>query len=256
MLIRRIARPLLSAAFFAQAADVLRNPQQAAEKARPTLDGLKGLPGPVASKMPDNAEMFARIIACVQIGGGLLLVSGRLSRVASAALAATIIPASLGGHMFWTEPDAARKAQQRREFLTDLSLIGGLIIAAVDTEGRPSLSWRGRHAAKRASKAVSAALPVASGGAVLGGVGEKVSHGLEAGAERGREFADTASDKGRPLLDVARGRGAELAKTARERAPELAEIVRERGAQLAESTRECTPELTQTARMRTRQLFT
>ena len=43
-----------------------------------------------------------------------------------------------------------------RAFLTDVSLIGGLIIAAVDTEGRPSLGWRGRRAAHRVSEAVSA----------------------------------------------------------------------------------------------------
>jgi hypothetical protein len=43
--------------------------------------------------------------------------------------------------------------------LNDVSLIGGLIIAAVDTEGRPSLGWRGRRAAHKVSEAVTAALP-------------------------------------------------------------------------------------------------
>ena len=240
MLIRRVARPLLSAVFVGQGIEALRSPQRAAETARPTVEVLRKLPEPVATMVPQDPVTLARINAGVQIGGGLLLASGKMPRVASAALACTVVPGSLGGHLFWTESDPERKAQQRRDFLTDLSLIGGLMIASVDTEGKPSLGWRGRRAARRASKAVSAALPVgaASGGAVLGAVGEKVGHGLQTGAERGRELADVASERVAPLLDVARERGAELAEVARERGSELAEVARERGAELAGVARE------------------
>ena len=128
----------------------------------------------------------------MQVGGGLLLATGKLPRLASAALAFTVIPGSLGGHMFWNEADPQRKADERRAFMTDLSLLGGLIIAAVDTEGKPSLGWRGRRAARKVSEAVSSALPVgaASGGALAdSAIAEKLGHGLQVGAERGREFA-------------------------------------------------------------------
>lgn len=239
MLIRRVARPLLSAVFIGQGIESLRSPQQAAETARPTVEGLRKLPNSAATKVPQDPETLARITAGAQIGGGLLLASGKLPRLASAALACTVIPGSLGGHLFWTESDPTRKAEQRRDFLTDLSLIGGLMIASVDTEGKPSLGWRGRKAAERASKAVSAALPVgaASGGAALGTVGEKVSHRLQTGAERGRELADVASERVSPLLDVARERGAEWAEVARERGAEFAELARERGAEFADVAR-------------------
>ena len=83
----------------------------------------------------------------MQIAGGLLLATGRVPRLASAVLAATVIPANLGAHMFWNEVDPGRKAAKRRDFLTDISLLGGLIIAAADTAGKPSLGWRGRQAA-------------------------------------------------------------------------------------------------------------
>ena len=254
MLIRRVARPLLSAVFIGQGIDALRSPQRAAETARPTVEGLRKLPEPVATMVPQDPVTLARINAGVQIGGGLLLASGKIPRVASVALACTVVPGSLGGHLFWTESDPERKAQQRRDFLTDLSLIGGLMIASVDTEGKPSLGWRGRRAARRASKAVSAALPVgaASGGAVLGTVGEKVGHGLQTGAERGRELADVASERVAPLLDVARERGAELAEVARERGSELAEarVARERGAELADTARVRGVDWAETARKR------
>ena len=240
MLIRRIARPMLSAAFISRGVDAVRSPKPAAEAARPTLEGLSKLPDPVGTNVPSNAETVARVNAAVQIGGGLLLASGRLPRVASAALALTVVPGSLGGHTFWRESDPQRKADERRAFLTDVSLIGGLIIAAVDTEGKPSLGWRGRRAAHKVSEAVTAALPMgaATGGALTdSALAERVGHGLQVGAERGREVAH-----------VARERGAEWAELARERAPELAETARERGAEFADVARERAGELADTAR--------
>src|ERR1700738_4052691 len=135
MLVRRIARPLLSAVFIGQGIDSLRNPARAAETARPTAEGLQRLPEQAAARVPQDPETLARITAGVQIGGGLLLASGKLPRVASAALALTVVPGSLGGHTFWRESDPQRKADERRAFLTDVSLIGGLIMAGVGTDG-------------------------------------------------------------------------------------------------------------------------
>jgi len=231
---------MLSAAFISRGVDAVRSPKPAAEAARPTLEGLSKLPDPVGTNVPSNAETVARVNAAVQIGGGLLLASGKLPRVASAALALTVVPGSLGGHTFWRESDPQRKADERRAFLTDVSLIGGLIIAAVDTEGKPSLGWRGRRAAHKVSEAVTAALPMgaATGGALTdSALAERVGHGLQVGAERGREVAH-----------VARERGAEWAELARERAPELAETARERGAEFADVARERAGELADTAR--------
>ncbi len=178
MLIRRIARPMLSAVFISRGVDALRSPKPAADAARPTLEGLSKLPDPVGTNVPSNAETVARVNAAVQIGGGLLLATGKLPRVASAALALSVVPGSLGGHTFWSESDPQRKADERRAFLTDVSLIGGLIIAAVDTEGKPSLGWRGRRAAHKVSEAVSAALPA---GAATGGALADSASGREGG---------------------------------------------------------------------------
>jgi uncharacterized membrane protein YphA (DoxX/SURF4 family) len=126
MLIRRIARPLLSAVFIGQGVETLRNPKVGADAAQPAVEGLRRLPDPVGSSVPTDPETFARINAAVQISGGVLLATGKVPRIASAVLACTVVPGSLGGHMFWSEADPERKAQKRRDFLTDLSLLGGL----------------------------------------------------------------------------------------------------------------------------------
>ena len=180
---------MLAAAFIGQGIDALRSPKPAADAARPALEGLQKLPDPVATRVPTDAETFAKANAAVQIGGGLLLATGKLPRFASAALAATVIPGNLGAHMFWSEVDPERKAQKRREFLADISLLGGLIIASADTAGKPSLGWRGRRAARKVSETVSSTLPGSSSTLLDGELADKRGHGLQAGAERGRELA-------------------------------------------------------------------
>ena len=257
MLIRRVARPMLSAVFISRGVDALRSPKPAADATRHTLEELSKLPDPVGTNVPSNAETVARVNAAVQIGGGLLLATGKLPRVASAALALSVVPGSLGGHAFWNEVDPQRKADERRAFVTDISLIGGLIIAAVDTEGKPSLGWRGRRAARKVSAAVTTALPVgaAAGGSLADSpLAEKVGHGLHVGAERGGKLAHVARERGGELAEVARERGGELAEVARERGGELAEVARERGAEWAEVARERGSELAEVARERAPEL--
>ncbi|MGK2865045.1 MAG: DoxX family protein [Mycobacterium sp.] len=224
MLVRRIARPLLSAAFIGQGIEALTDVKPAAEVVQPTLDGLQSLPSAVSDKVPDNAVTVARINAAVQIGGGVLLATGKVPRVASALLAATVIPGNLGRHMFWAETDPVAKADKRRAFLTDVSLIGGLVLASADTAGKPSLGWRGRRAGRRVAERVSSALPSSNDSLIDAELADKLSHGVQAGVERGREFAETAYDKAAPLAAQAYERSAHaLLKSADKAAPLAAE---------------------------------
>jgi hypothetical protein len=43
---------------------------------------------------------------------------------------------------------------QRIQFFKNVSMLGGLLLAALDTEGRPSLSWRAHRAAGYAAEKV------------------------------------------------------------------------------------------------------
>jgi hypothetical protein len=155
--------------------------------------------------------------------------------------------------MFWQESDPQRRAEKRQAFLSDLSLVGGLMIASADTAGKPSLGWRGRRAAERLSERVSSALPGSDDTLLeseLSEIGERIVHGLQAGAERSRELASTAAEKSAPYAEAARKRGRELADTARERGVELAEIARHRGGEFAETAAARGTELAETARER------
>ncbi len=99
--------------------------------------------------LPFGAETYVRVNAAVQLGAGILLASGRLPRLSSAALAATLVPTTLAHHRFW-EAEGEERRVQRVQFQKNLSLVGGLLLAAADTEGRPGLRWRADHAGDQA----------------------------------------------------------------------------------------------------------
>lgn len=221
MMIRKVARPMLAAAFISQGAEALRRPISAADAARPTLEGLRKLPDPVAARVPENPDTFARITAATQVAGGLLLATGRLPRIASAALAVAVLPANLGSQMFWDESDSVTRSRKRREFMVDLSLLGGLLIAAADTAGKPSLGWRGRRVARRVAEA--AALTADSQTLT-----SKVGHSLHSGAVRGKELAEAGAVRGKELAEVAGERSAPLITSARKRGETALDITRHR----------------------------
>jgi len=139
---------MLSATFVAGGVDALRNPDSKAPTAETLIEPLVEPLG-----LPDDAATLVRINGGVQIGAGLLLATGRLPRLAAAILAVSLVPTTLAGHRFW-EVDGDARAGQRIHFLKDVSMLGGLILAATDTEGRPSLAWWARRAARRAQRAL------------------------------------------------------------------------------------------------------
>jgi len=101
--------------------------------------------------LPEDTASLVRINGAAQVAAGLLLATGRFPRLSSAVLAGSLVPTTLAGHRFWEEQDETRRAQQRIHFFKNLSMLGGLMLAAVDTEGRPGLAWRAQHAAHHAA---------------------------------------------------------------------------------------------------------
>lgn len=131
---RKLARPLLATMFITGGADTLRNPGP-----RPELVRKAGL---------DNPEKLVKINGATQLVGGLALATGRLPRLSALALAGSLVPTTYVGHAFWSETDKAAKKQQQIQFYKNLSMLGGLLLAAADTGGRESIP----HAAGRITR--------------------------------------------------------------------------------------------------------
>ncbi len=151
---------MLAAIFITGGISALRSPQGHVAAAKPVLDAVSPAVDKIVEAAPidgrPNDEMLVKVDAGVKIVAGSLLALGKFPRLASTALAASLIPTTLAGHRFWEETDPEVKDQQQIQFLKNVGLLGGLLIAAADTHGEPSLGWRGRRAARVASAAVSA----------------------------------------------------------------------------------------------------
>ncbi|GAC50645.1 DoxX family membrane protein [Gordonia aichiensis] len=293
MILRRIARPMLASVFIVSGYDALRNPHKRAEMAEPFLESTVGvLPDEVTSAIPTDPVTLVRVNGGVQLASGVLLATGKLPRFASAVLAASLAPTTFAGHPFWEESDPVARSMQRTHFLKNLSLMGGLLISAADTEGKPSLAWRGR----RKADAALAALPIGAKAGTTAWdsirehaqesastLGEKSSeaagllkqdaHKLgersaeaadkfrdrapvvaENARERSAEFADKVRDRAPEIAENARERSAEFADKVRDRAPEIADKVRDRAPEIAETARERSAELAELARERSAEL--
>jgi putative oxidoreductase len=156
--LRALARPMLASMFIAGGIDALQDPESKADAAEPVVDELTGR---LPDDLPEQAQwveqldtpQFVRANGAVQVVAGLALALGKAPRLAATALAATLVPTTLAGHRFWEEDDPGAEAAQRVQFLKNVSMLGGLVIAALDTEGEPSVAWRTRHGAEHAALA-------------------------------------------------------------------------------------------------------
>lgn len=150
-LIRKVARPLLGASFIAGGVDRLRRPDEAAEELRTPLQEIASIV-PQAEPVTSNPRLAAQVLGGVQVGAGVLLALGKFPRLAAFTLAGAHKLNSYAEYRSAPVDSEADVAAQRTTLLKNISILGGLGLAMVDLNGRPSLAWRAEHISKRAQK--------------------------------------------------------------------------------------------------------
>jgi uncharacterized membrane protein YphA (DoxX/SURF4 family) len=120
-----LARPLLAGVFVHGGIDTFRKPEKRVAVASPVLERLQKL-----TPVPVGCETLVRANAAGQVAAAVLLGLGIRPRLAAAALAASLVPTTLGGHRFWEQDDQGARAQQTVHFLKNLAILGGLLVAA------------------------------------------------------------------------------------------------------------------------------
>lgn len=145
---------MLASMFVYGGVNALKHAEGHAAAAKPVTDRVvplaqKAAPG---APIPTDAKTLVQINGAAQLLGGLALATGRAPRLSSAVLAASLVPTTFAGHRFWEESDPGQKQAQTINFLKNVSMFGGLLIAGVDTEGKPGLAWRARRAASDARR--------------------------------------------------------------------------------------------------------
>lgn len=146
MIVRRIARPLLSSIFIFGGYNAVRYAAAHKDAAEPVI---KKLAGPLG--LPEDSELLVRANGVAMLAGGALVATGKAPRLGSLVLLGSVIPTTLT-HQFWNETDPAKKQGEQVQFFKNLSLAGGLLLAAADTEGKPGLSYRAKLATKNARR--------------------------------------------------------------------------------------------------------
>ena len=140
---RLLARPMLAAIFVSSGITPLRDGSYAAHVAREA-----GLAEP---------EKLAQVHGATNLVGGLALATGRFPRLAALGLAVGLVPVTVLGHPFWSAP-ADMKQMQTINFVKNVGLVGGLLLAFADTGGRESLPHAvGRVSRRTAKKTAKAA---------------------------------------------------------------------------------------------------
>jgi putative oxidoreductase len=149
---RVIARPMLASMFLVGGFNAVRNADKLAPRAKGVTDRLVPLLQRAVPQLPSDPVTLVRLNGGVQLAAGLTLASGRAPRVSALVLAASLVPTTAAGHRFWEEQDPATRTQQKNNFFKNVSMLGGLLIAAGDTEGKPGVAWRTRRVAKDARR--------------------------------------------------------------------------------------------------------
>jgi putative oxidoreductase len=181
----RLARPMMAGIFIYGGVDALRDPQskaKAADDVAPMIAEALQLP-------TTDTVTLVRINGAIQVLAGTMLALGKLRRISAVALAASLVPTTYAGHRFWEEVDHDRRDQQRVQFLKNLAMLGGLVLAAGDTGGRPSIPWRARHAAHHAA-------------AYVPDIGDNTVKALSKAAKRGRKAGRHMGEQALEALGV------------------------------------------------------
>lgn len=150
-LVRVLARPMLASMFIVGGIDAVTKPEPKAELSGDIGTKIaKALPVP----MPEDPVMLVRINGGVQVAAGLMLATGKMPRLSALALALSLVPTTYAGHRFWEQTEQQSKRQQRIHFFKNVSMIGGLLIAAADPGSKGSLAHRAGDAAHKVTDKV------------------------------------------------------------------------------------------------------
>ncbi|HMD46155.1 MAG TPA: DoxX family protein [Acidimicrobiales bacterium] len=148
--IRGIARPLLAALFVWGGIDEIRHPKDKLDLADRLLRQLR---------VDQDPGSVVRAHGAVEVVAGSTLALGIAPRLSALTLLGALVPTTVAGHPFWEEEEPSTRGAQQVQFLKNLAIVGGLLLAAVDTAGRPSVGWWARRAAARGVERVEHLVP-------------------------------------------------------------------------------------------------
>jgi uncharacterized membrane protein YphA (DoxX/SURF4 family) len=234
--LRAIPRAMLASYFVASGIKAIRDPEALVPAAEPLVDRVvptvkQYTPDQVSNYVPENTVTLVRITGITQVVGGAALATGKGRRLGSLLLAATLVPSTLAKHSFWKVRDPEERAQDRNQFLKNVSLLGGVLLAAQDTEGKPSLAWRAQKGGETIAKETRKATKKLTKGTgkVTGGASDLAEAAVVTGAALVESLADSSrklQKQATKQLEQAKVMAARQAEEAQEAAAKAAKRVK------------------------------
>ena len=148
---RGLARTLIAGTFVAGGVAAWKRSAELAPAAQDVVAPVESALGRAV-----DTEEFAKVNAALQVAAGGLFALGIAPRPMALLLGASLVPTTFVGHAFWDADGQSERQAQQLQFLKNAAILGGLVFAALDTGGRPSVFWRGRQLAGELGSSISA----------------------------------------------------------------------------------------------------
>jgi uncharacterized membrane protein YphA (DoxX/SURF4 family) len=144
MLLRHLARPLLAVPFVYDGVSAALRPAPHVEVAEAALDQVGAVVPAVREATRGRVALVVRVHGALTAVAGLLLAVHKAPRTAALVLAGLTAPLALANQPVGRGPGS--RDERTGRFVKALGLTGATLLAAADTEGRPGVQWRVRHA--------------------------------------------------------------------------------------------------------------
>lgn len=153
--VRTIARPLLAAPFILEGLDAAVRPRRhveiitedrsgAVSAARSVLKTV-GVPASVIDAGLKDPTVLVRVSGGATALAGIALARGKRAKCAGLFLAGVAVKTAVARYPLWAAKDSAERAEMVSALASRAALVGGLLFAAADRDGKPSLGWRLEH---------------------------------------------------------------------------------------------------------------
>ncbi|WP_402466623.1 DoxX family protein [Isoptericola aurantiacus] len=210
MLLRRLARPLLAVPFVYDGTSTALRPAEHTEAARRGADTVTDALG--VDRLDDTqVSLLVRAHGAATAVAGLLLAVGRAPRTAALTLAALTAPLAVVNQPFTSKGDERR--ERTGKFVRNLGAVGAAVIAGIDLEGRPGVTYRLEQKRSVATRSAHHAADTASRSA------KHAAHQAKSSVEH---TADTAKRSARHAAQRAQGTVEHSARSARKSAEHAA----------------------------------
>lgn len=157
-ILRAFARTMLASYFVVNGVKAWRNPEALTETTEPVAEKVlpvakSVLPRQLAAYLPTDSTGVAKACGAAQVLGGLALATGLGRRLGAGVLAGCMLPQVLSANPL--KAPATDREELFGTLAKNVALLGGVALAAMDTEGKPDLAWRAQAHREATAKAAA-----------------------------------------------------------------------------------------------------